>query len=182
MTLPFAIPDTSFYGCFIGDIERPDHLLKILNTGKFKFIAAKIIRSEIERKLTDADLKQKIFQKIEMFSYHEYGEILRPLFSEEEINKGEHEVIVITYILNFKEENFIAILDDKPPKNFLKKLIQNPSGIILGTVGFIGLCASSHIFEKEEAISVLILIKESKFRIEGKIIDVVIQEISELDR
>ena len=67
----------------------------------------------IERKLTDTELKQKIFQKIEMFSYYEYGEILRPLFSEEEMKKGEQEVIVISYILNFKKEHFIAILDDK---------------------------------------------------------------------
>jgi predicted nucleic acid-binding protein len=172
-----TIPDTSFYSCFIGDIERPDHLLKILNANRFKFIAAKIICSEIERKLTDTELKQKIFQKIEMFSYYEYGEILRPLFSEEEMKKGEQEVIVISYILNFKKEHFIAILDDKTPKNFLKRLIQTPSGIVMGTIGFIGLCASDGIFEKEEAVSVLILIKGSKFRVNDKIIDVVIQRI-----
>jgi len=177
-----TIPDSSFFWCFLGDIKKPDSLLKILQSNEFRFVTAEIISTEIKKKPIEAQLLHKINKNVEIFSYHQYGEILKPLFSDKEIKKGEHEVIVISYILNFKREDFIAVLDDNAPKKFLKRLIPNPIGIITGTVGFIEICTVRSVFRRAEAITILILIKESKFRIDDAIVDSVISRIESVEK
>jgi hypothetical protein len=93
-----VIPDATFFICFIGDINKPEYLLKILQSSYFKFITAKIILSEIKKHPISTDLKEEILKALENFKYHDYGEILKPFFSKMQIKRGEHEVIVISYI------------------------------------------------------------------------------------
>ena len=82
-------------------------------------------------------------------------------------------------ILNFQGYYFIAILDDDAPKKYLKRLIPERQECVIGTVGFFEICSGNYpVFEKNEAALILISIKKSKFRIEDKIIDEVIQRVS----
>jgi len=173
------IPDASFFICFIDDIAQPNSLLKIVWNPNFKFVTANIILSEIKKHPIDDILEKKLLENLEIFRYHDYGEILKPFLAKIEIKKGEHEVIVISYILNYKGHDFISILDDDAPKKYLTRLIPEKQDSIMGTVGFIEICTSTYsIFEGNEAISILILIKASKFRIEERIIDEAIQRVN----
>lgn len=175
----FVVPDSSFFICFLNDISKPRCLYRILNEKTFSFVLGEIIKTEI-KKIPDNMMLEENFKKnnISCFDYYSYGEILRPFFSTDEIEKGEHEVIVITYILNFQGEWVIAILDDDSPKNFLKNKLPEISNNIIGTIGFVEKCTIEYnIFLKEESIYILKLIKQSKFWVSEQIIDVVIERI-----
>jgi hypothetical protein len=77
----------------------PQYLVRILNHEYFDFVTGKIILEEIERSPRYMIIKKEIERKVRVFEYLNYGEILRPFFSIEEIKKGEHEVIAISCIL-----------------------------------------------------------------------------------
>lgn len=180
MASQFIVPDASFYICFFDDIRRPDALIKFVNFPLFRFLTANIILSEFERYKVDTATYGEVVRNLEVFSYHNYGEILRPVLSESEMEKGESEVIAISCILNYQGRAFIAILDDDEPKKMLQRLIPRTNCRIIGTVGFIEICTGDYtIFGTKEAIQLLSQIKSSKFRIKEKIIDEVIQRTSE---
>jgi len=160
------IPNSSFYLCFLDDIMAPQYLVRILNHEYFDFVTGKIILEEIER-------------KVRVFEYLNYGEILRPFFSIEEIKKGEHEVIAISCILYILEINFLAIIDDDQAIKFLKRNFPRTEHKITRTVGFMEECYRRKIFSKEETINILELIKKSKFRVKKAIIEDIIKRISE---
>lgn len=174
------IPDASFYICFIDDICMPESLIRILQASSFQFVTARIILSEFEKYQQDEIIKEKIVRNLEIFRYYDYGEVLRPFLSKLEIKKGEHEVIVISYIMCFQERDFVAILDDDSPKKLLKQILPKNQDNVIGTIGFIELCTRDYsIFESFEAISLLTLIKNSKFHITDRIIDEAIKRTSE---
>ena len=168
-----VIPDSSFFICFIDDISKPHYLETILNKTEFSFVVGKIIITEIKDAPENAILREHYNKNnIAVFDYYDYGEILRPFFSIDEINKGEHEVIIITYILNLQGKQVITILDDNSPKKFLKNLLLEKSEMVTGTVGFVEKCTCEYnIFFKEKGINILTLIKQSKFWIENEIVD-----------
>lgn len=166
MQVIIIIPNSSFYLCFLDDIMAPQYLVRILNHEYFDFVTGKIILEEIER-------------KVRVFEYLNYGEILRPFFSIEEIKKGEHEVIAISCILYILEINFLAIIDDDQAIKFLKRNFPRTEHKITRTVGFMEECYRRKIFSKEETINILELIKKSKFRVKKAIIEDIIKRISE---
>lgn len=175
-----VVPDSSFYICFIDDISKPEYLIKLLNHPSFRFVTGQKIKEEITRSPNYHAVEKYIDDYVDYFEYYNYSEILRPFFSLEEIRKGEHEVIAISYILYILEATFIAILDEDSAREFIKRNLPQlwKMGRVMGTVGFIKLCCCIyHIFLKEEAVSVLELIKRSKFRVKRADVDRIIEEV-----
>lgn len=172
------IPDSSFYICFLDDIKKPDYLLKIIKCDKFKFFTGFIIKEEIEKSSYYSKIEKIINLKIQIFKYYDYGEILRPFFSIEEIKEGEHEVIVISYILYLRDINFIAIIDDTTPRNFIQNNFPEIFKCIEWTINFLKKCNTDYkLYSKEEIISILQLIQNSKFRVKKEIVENVIKQI-----
>lgn len=171
------IPDSSFFICFLDDIGKPERLLEIINSSKFSLIIGKMISQEIRKSENFFRISEEIHQKAIVYDYYEYGEAVKVFFSESEIEKGEHEIFVISYIFSLLERPFIAIIDDMDAKKFLKNNIQHPE-FIVGTIGFLELCTCSYkVFIKEVSINILMSIKESKFFVDPMIIDATIEKI-----
>lgn len=168
-----VIPDSSFFICFCDDISKPEYLFQMLADARFNFVLGSIIKTELGKSSNNIVL-EGCFKKHNVccFDYNTYGELLRPFFSVNEINKGEHEVIVMTYILTFQGKHVIAILDDDSPKAFLRQKPPEISNNITGTIGFVEKCTCDmEVFLKDEGINILKLIKHSKFWVKETIID-----------
>lgn len=157
---------------------KPDYLVRILNNEELRFIAGRIVKSEVGSSPNYESIKSIFESNVSEFRYYEYGEILRPFFSTEEIRKGEHEVIAISYILHFLGIYFIMILDDDQSRKFVEGNFPELARNMMGTVGFVGECCCSYnIFSKEEAITILMLIDKSKFRIRKETIEEIVEKI-----
>ena len=94
-----VIPDSSFYICFIDDIKDHENLIEIIKYDKFNFIISVVVKDEIAKSPNYNKIEAVMKSDVEFFSEINYGEILRPLFSKEELKKGENEVITISFIL-----------------------------------------------------------------------------------
>ncbi|OIQ05945.1 MAG: hypothetical protein COW47_00600 [Candidatus Huberarchaeum crystalense] len=172
------VPDSSFYICFLDDINKPQYFIRMLSYETFKFVSGPLIKKEIINSSNYPMIEKVVGARIQIFVYYNYGEILRPLFSFDEIKRGEHEVIVISYILYLFNIRFITILDDNETKKFLLRNFPHISTKVTGTIGFVKLsCCTYKIFSKDEAISILNLIKKSRFRVKGDIVDQIMEEI-----
>jgi len=71
-----VVPDSSFYICFLDDINAPHYLLQLLNARIFKFIFGKIIKNEIEKSSNYKTIEKTIDSRVEIFEY--YNHILLP--------------------------------------------------------------------------------------------------------
>lgn len=172
-----VIPDTSFFICFLDDIKEPSHLLRIFNFNEFILVVGKVVHSEVKKSENYHQIEH-ILYSAESHDYNQFGEILKPFMSVEEISKGEHEVIATAYILNFLGYDIIFILDDDGARNLVLRNLSEIADKMTGTVGFIRLCCCEHeIFNKEEAKLILVTIKNSKFRVKEKIIEKTIEDI-----
>lgn len=163
------IADSSFYLCFLDDIDRPGELVKIIDC--FDFLLTPIVENEI--------MKSKNYRKIKNhknihsinFSF-DFGKILRPMFSKEEIIKGEHEIIGVAYILYQLKVNFYFILDDGGARKFVLNNLTFLVNLMVGTIKFLAICCCSFgIFKKEESVNLLNLIEYSKFRVSKRILN-----------
>lgn len=165
MTYSSIVADSSFFICFIDDIKQSVELVKILKCQRLVFIAGTVVISEIKESFSRAKLSTLLENKIQKFHFHELGEILRAFFSEEEINKGETEVIAISYILAFQKKNFQFIVDDRGGRKYVEHNFQELIPKMIGTIGFISVCCCDYdIFAKDEATTIINMIDNSKFR------------------
>lgn len=172
------IPDSSFYICFLDDIKKPDYILKIVEYSGFKFFTGMIIKREIEKSSFYCKIEKTINSKVQIFKYYNYGEILKPFFSLEEINEGEHEVIVISYILFLRNSKFIAIIDDANSRKFIHNNFPEIFKFIEWTISFLSNCYILYsIFPKKEIISILEMIQNSKFRVKKEVVEETIEQI-----
>ena len=172
-----VIPDSSFIICFLDDIQQPQYLIRIFNYDGFTFIIGRIVKNEISRSRRYDHIKS-IVENAESFEYYYYGEILRPFLSIEEIEKGEHEVIATAYVMHSLGFDIIFILDEDDPRKFVENNFPDLVDKMTGTVGFIEKChCVFDIFEKDESIDILRLIKNSKFRVKAEIIEQAIENI-----
>jgi len=177
-----VVADSSFYICFLDDIKRPEYLIRLLD--HFEFVLGKIIHKEIKKSPNYSRIENIVKRKVLYFEYENYGEILRPFFSMEEIQKGEHEAIAI-YIILVRIEllKVFLIIDDSNARKFIKKNFQNIYPMIKYTVQLIVECYLNHsIFKKEEIVEILELIKTSKFRINKNLIDHLLKNLKKGDR
>ncbi len=123
-------------------------------------------------------LEGQLNKYIENYEYYEYGEMLKAFFSVRELEEGEHEIIIISYIFSANGFNFITIIDDKEPRHFIERNFPEILENMIGTIGFVKQCNCKYgLFDKNEAITILNSIKNSKFRIKGKIVDDIIEQI-----
>lgn len=173
-----VIPDSSFYICFIDDIKEPKYLIRMLSANAMEFIIGQKIKEEIKKSQNYNAIEILIDNHTQSFEYYKYGEILKPFFSAEEIKKGEHEVIVISYVMYHLGIAFIAIIDEDESRKFVEKNFPELLEKLVGTVGFIALCCCKYkIFSKNECILLLNKIKKSKFRIKNSIIEETVERI-----
>jgi len=180
VSLLYIIPDASFYICFIDDIEDSESLIEILENKIFRSVIGIVVKGEIKKSDNYQIIEDTIDNYTDYYSEANYGELLRPLFSEEELRKGENEVITISYILFDLNYDFITILDDEEPRKFFLNNLAECSDKLRGTIGFMGDCVCIHeIFEKERGLNLLIAIKNSKFRITEVLINKIMKKIRE---
>ena len=83
-----VIPDSSFYICFIDDINEPEYLIRVMSANAMEFIIGQKIKEEIKRSQNYNAIEIPIDNHTQSFEYYEYGEILKPFFSAEEIKKA----------------------------------------------------------------------------------------------
>ena len=171
------IPDSSFFICFIDDIKNLQYIIKIFEYDKFILVVGRIVHREV-RKSKNYYQIEHILISAESYDYTQFGEVLRPFMSVEEISKGEHEVIATAYVLNFLGYDVIFILDKNDARNFVLRNLNDIADKMTGTIGFIRLCCCRYdILNKEEAKSALITIKNSKFRVKREIVEKTIEDI-----
>jgi len=173
------IPDSSFFICFFDDLKplliKEVRLLcveKIFDN--FDVKVTPIVFTEVGFENKDGRIKKRIVP--ENFRYTNNNnvlEALRPVWS-----KGEFEVICLAY--NYKtagNSNFIFIIDDLNAREIILNYLNELKNFLKGTVGFIGYCTHQKIFDQEGAISILMAIKKSKFRVDVQIVNKTITDI-----
>jgi len=175
-----VISDSSFFICFCDDIFRHDCLIRIVSFDGFNFIIGPIIKDEICKSPRHKIIEDHILPLMEIMDYYRFGEILRPFLSLNEITKGEHEVIAISCIFSMNGYEFLAVIDDAQIIKYIKKNFPALLLNIIGTIGFIEKCCNSFkVLANQEAIEILKLIKESRFRIKSEIVENSISRIKE---
>ncbi|MDI3475370.1 MAG: hypothetical protein PWQ95_1098 [Thermococcaceae archaeon] len=115
------ISDSTFYICFLDDINYPEGLKKIINSRKFKFVIGDVVENEIKKSSNYPLIKSDLSKVREKPLPFNYGEIVRPFLGISEIKKGEHEVIGIAIVYHLKGKDFILILDEDGPRGIIEK-------------------------------------------------------------
>ena len=180
MNKTHVVSDSSFIMCFIDDIGNSLCLNGFLERPNLSFVIGEIILAEVAKSPNYFLFEKMCKPNLTIFDYYAYGEILRPFFSIDEMEKGEHEAMVISYIFYFKNENMLAIMDDNSPKEMFKARFPHLSNQVIGTIGFIEKCTCKCKFlSKREGIDLLVEIKKSKFWVRDRIVDDAIQRIGE---
>lgn len=178
LTQELIIPDSSFFICFLDDIYEPILLKKIMISKELEIIMGEIVIGELE-KSSEYHHISSLVESRKVYDYFDYGELLKPFFSEDEILKGEHEVIVISYIHHSKGLFHFLIIDDRQQRRFINRVLSELETYLIGTVGFImKIGITGLIITKDEAIYLLSSIKKSKFRINHVIVERAIKELS----
>ena len=160
------ISDSTFYLFFIDDISRPLLLEKILK--HFRPQIPPLVKKELERKGTSNNRLYVLYKYCNFFKETEFhiGDALKPFFSEEEKRRGEHEVIIVSYICHALGLDFVSLIDDKEAHNFIKRHVQHILPNCKRSGRFIAECSYKYkIFNKTESLTVLELMLSSNFNI-----------------
>jgi len=168
------LADSSFYLCFLEDIKQPEVLLRILQ--RFDFLITPIVYKEVSK--SDNFNRIQSCHRLRLISKENLGEILKPFFSQKEIEKGETEVIELAYEYYAEGRPRMFIIDDKEPRLFVTRNLPYLSELMVGTVGFVGECYYEYaILDKNEASVLLLVISTSSFRVTPEIISEVLHQI-----
>lgn len=171
------VADSSFYLCFLEDIESPQYLLSMLS--QFDFVMPSLVLEEVRRcrnyrmlgvdpgiKLTDPDFESR--------------EILRPLFSADQWRKGEAESIALAHSMQLSGVLWKLILDDTQARTFVERILPSLSEFMTGTLGFIAICYETRIFSQGDSLTIIALIEKSPFRTSGEVLSTVRRQIQGL--
>ena len=168
------LADSSFFLCFLDDIEQPEVLKRILY--RFDFLVTPIVYKEVSKSIHFKHVQNH--PKIILVPKENLGEALRPFFSEKEIERGETEVIELAYQFYSNNDPKFFIIDDDGPRLFVKRNLPYLKKLMIGTVGFVAECYYEYrILEKSEASTLVIIIGKSKFRVSGEVIREVLSKI-----
>jgi predicted nucleic acid-binding protein len=160
------VADSTFYSFFVSDTNEKKCLGRILK----RFIAE--MPPVVYRELKKSEHPEFLDEFKDKINVHDslnlhLSELLKPLFSKEEREKGEHEVIVIAFFCYNLRLDFFLILDDSGGINFVKQNLNKLAPMIKRTAGFIGDCCVEYkIFNKTEALDLLNKMDKSKFYID----------------
>ncbi|WP_342785216.1 hypothetical protein [Thermofilum sp.] len=173
------IPDSSFFVFFLDDIKMTDILRRIITFDRFTFVLCEKVKIELQRNLNFRKFFNDLNERFEYFEYSMFAEILRPLFAEEEIVKGEHEIIVAAYVYHHAlNQSYIVIIDEEETRKFIQRNFPEISKNVMGTLGFIKKIYSDYgILSKDEVSSILHATENSKFRISKDILEKIKKEI-----
>jgi len=173
------IADSTFYICFLDCIQKPEVLIKIIKNFKAN-IPQRVFQEICKSKNSHHLLQHKDCLNIFDKPHLNLGEVLRPFVSENELKKGEHEIIVLAYVCSHMGIKFILILDEASKRNLVKNIIPELIDNMTGTLGFLKMCCCKyHIFNNTEIINLIDEIEKSSFRIDKRIIMQIKKEIKE---
>lgn len=165
------IPDTTFFSFFLYNTWEKEYLKKILK--EFYVEVCPKVHKEIDNYAPEDIKKDLHFFNEEL----DFSGLLKPLFSEGQIEKGEHGVIVLAYFnYNLGIKEFIIVLDDKGARNFMKNNFPYLENITKWTAEFIKDCYPK-IFNKEQILDLLDKMGKSTFAIDEDSLNKIIQEI-----
>ena len=168
------IADSSFFLCFLDDIEQPEVLKRVLY--KLDFLVTPIVYREISKSINFKCVQNH--PKIILVPKENLGEALRPFFSKKEIEKGETEVIELAYQFYSNNDPRIFIIDEDDSRFFVIRNLPYLEKLMIGTVGFVGKCYYEYeILEKSEACAIVLVISTSKFRVSAEVIRYVLSKI-----
>ncbi len=176
------LPDSSFFICFLGDLNeileepiRLSYLNKFLDSFSVEIVPK--VYDEINKRSSSKPIENKIIRLMNIPLMEKNDPILgylRPL-----LGKGEYEVITFSFFYyKNNETSFLCVLDDEVARKIVTKCIIEIKPNLIGTVGLIGFCSSNiQLFDPADAITLLEKIKESNFRINPTIVDGIIQKL-----
>ncbi|MEK6844067.1 MAG: hypothetical protein AABX83_01430 [Nanoarchaeota archaeon] len=169
--------DSTFYMCFLDDINDSNSLRKILE--KFEFHIPKKIHEEISKSKNwykvSSHTNLNVFKKNSI----DIGKALYPFFSKEQVEKGESDIIVLAYICSQTSKgDFYFILDDGKPRKFIEINCTDLLPYLRGTTTFVKICFDKYeIFNKQDCLKILDNISNSKFRVPKELITKLKKEI-----
>jgi predicted nucleic acid-binding protein len=167
-----VVADSTFYICFLEDINQPEKLIQLLKL--FVFRITPIVYKEVSK----CKNYVMVATSFPIVRHANTGEILRPFFSKKQIEKGETEVIELAYEFYSDGTPIPFILDDEEARHFVENNLRDLSSSMTGTVGFVGKCYYEFfVFTKEEASLTISTIGSSKFRISQEIISKVLSKV-----
>ena len=160
------LADSSFYICYLDDINNCEALNKIID--KFDFYLTNIIKSEICSSKNYNNIEKN--QNLKDYSpFFHIEKILEPFFSKEEIRKGEHEIMAYSFLWDYLNIIHFTIIDDEPARKFIEKNIPIIIPYMNRTARFTADCYVIYsIFSKEYALYLLDSIDKSNFRIKNE--------------
>lgn len=172
------VADSSFYICFLDCIKDTKSLIEILDNFKAHIppkVSEEIRNSPNWRRISN-------HKNLNHFSNPPFdiGKLIQPFLSKQEIKKGEYDIILTAYfIFNLsKEKDFVLVIDDKKPRNFVQKNFLDLAHYLRGTVNFIRDCYVNYkIFNKNEVLVLYDNIEKSNFRVKLNILTNLREEI-----
>jgi hypothetical protein len=171
------IPDSTFFSFFLHNTNEPDFLERIINN--FYVEIPPKIHKEIKNCKHSCNI-EKFEKKLHIFDdkLANFSELLKPLFSKEEIEKGEHDVVVVGFFCYNMKLDFIMVIDDMGARKFVKRNFPYLEIYMKWTSNFLRDCFKVYkIFNKEEVLYLLNRMGNSTFRIDNNSLEKIIQEI-----
>lgn len=176
------IPDATFFSFFLHNTCEPNALKTI--SEKFYMEVTPKVHNEIKKCKSYCHLNS-FTENLHIFDERMVGfsEILKPLFSEMQKDKGEHDLVVVGICYHQMKLDFIMILDDIGARKFTKENFPFLEEHLEWTANFIRDCGVKYkVFNKVEVIDLLNKMKQSSktkegFRISGDIIEKLITEV-----
>ncbi len=151
--------DSSFYICFLNELEREDWLFDFLDS--YSFYMGERINSEVFEKNPKNEMLKVKVEDLGEFNYYE---LIRPYFgrSIDKMKDGEYEAIGIAHFLKDWGILSYLILDDLRPRKFVLRHFPQLQDNLVGTIGFIrDCCCLDKKISQKRAIEILNSIKKS---------------------
>jgi predicted nucleic acid-binding protein len=174
--LSWVVADSSFYICFLEDIEHPEYLLAIVE--RLDFMITEGVFAEVSKCSSFENVRSGFRVKHTSLD-PDVSAVLRPLFSEAQWRRGEAEAIALgIWLLN---DNLLSklILDDEQARSFVERNVGSLTRLMTGTIGFIGFCVEQEVMTRDTALQILLLIEGSNFRVSGEVLSNVRRRIGE---
>lgn len=174
------IPDSSFFICFFDDLEgivdeseRYGFISLVAREFIVKIPQHVHFEAGFERRNHDFSGSISVVSIDDLMENANPFEPLRLV-----VDRGEFEVIVLSYIHKTKNgNNFTFILDDETARKKVNLFLPILSENLTGTIGFISRLEENNYLSSEFTINIIKCIGESKFRISKKILDFTIKNI-----
>lgn len=168
------IPDSTFFSFFLHNTSEPESLKRIVDNFYIEIpprVGEEIKNCKHYPSMDSFKNKLHIFQGNLNFT-----ELLKPFFSKEEKERGEHDVIVVGYFCNEMKLDFLMIIDDGGARRFISRNFPYLNSKIEWTACFISDCYSKFgIFKKEEVLDLLDKMGKSTFRIDKQSLSKIIK-------